>query len=238
MWWKRIKPNLFLGARSFTKNCVIGIQANEKRINTLLHESLMLATILNSHLGYDSEFTWFGHLVEISICFIVRRCREVCEESTQRGHDLEGSDGGVGLPYSGRIRRESTAGIDVAPGWGLDLVMKCVCACVYLGYRMMIMMSHESICIKWLQKLRVCCVCLFFILGCTNTVLRGPAWPSEKSRAQESVCDEGVTCLWQGAWRGSCRDLERMSSVHLWDVATGGRKRLKRERERDCIGID
>ena len=43
------------GARSFTKNCVVGIQANEKRINTLLNESLMLATILNSHLGYDSE---------------------------------------------------------------------------------------------------------------------------------------------------------------------------------------
>ncbi|KAF5377630.1 hypothetical protein D9615_005292 [Tricholomella constricta] len=42
------------GARSFTKNCVVGIQANEKRINTLLNESLMLATILNSHLGYDN----------------------------------------------------------------------------------------------------------------------------------------------------------------------------------------
>jgi fumarate hydratase class II len=32
----------------------VGIQANEKRINALLNESLMLATILNSHLGYDS----------------------------------------------------------------------------------------------------------------------------------------------------------------------------------------
>lgn len=46
---------LWLGARSFTKNCVVGIQAYEKRINNLLNESLMLATILNSHLGYDSE---------------------------------------------------------------------------------------------------------------------------------------------------------------------------------------
>ena len=45
-----------LGSRSFTKNCVVGIQANEKRINQLLHESLMLATILNSHLGYDSAY--------------------------------------------------------------------------------------------------------------------------------------------------------------------------------------
>ena len=43
------------GSRSFTKNCVVGIEANEKRIKSLLNESLMLATILNSHLGYDSK---------------------------------------------------------------------------------------------------------------------------------------------------------------------------------------
>ncbi|KAG6820379.1 hypothetical protein H0H93_001350 [Arthromyces matolae] len=42
------------GSRSFTKNCVVGIKANEQRINVLLNESLMLATILNSHLGYDN----------------------------------------------------------------------------------------------------------------------------------------------------------------------------------------
>ncbi|KAJ1301369.1 hypothetical protein OPQ81_008634 [Rhizoctonia solani] len=42
------------GSRSFTKNCVVGIEANEKRITQLLNESLMLATILNSHLGYDN----------------------------------------------------------------------------------------------------------------------------------------------------------------------------------------
>ena len=45
-----------IGSRSFTKHCVVGIQANEKRIEQLLNESLMLATILNSHLGYDSKF--------------------------------------------------------------------------------------------------------------------------------------------------------------------------------------
>jgi fumarate hydratase class II len=44
------------GSRSLTKNCIVGIQANEKRINTLLNDSLMLATILNSHLGYDSVY--------------------------------------------------------------------------------------------------------------------------------------------------------------------------------------
>ncbi|KAH6594584.1 hypothetical protein BASA50_006534 [Batrachochytrium salamandrivorans] len=39
---------------SFTKNCVVGIQANEKRIESLLHESLMLVTALNPYIGYDN----------------------------------------------------------------------------------------------------------------------------------------------------------------------------------------
>jgi fumarate hydratase class II len=34
----------------------VGIQANEQRIAHLLNESLMLATVLNSHLGYDSMY--------------------------------------------------------------------------------------------------------------------------------------------------------------------------------------
>lgn len=42
------------GCNSFTKNCVVGIQANEKRINQLLTESLMLVTALNPHIGYDN----------------------------------------------------------------------------------------------------------------------------------------------------------------------------------------
>lgn len=42
------------GARSFTKNCVVGIQANEERISKLLNESLMLITALNSRVGYDA----------------------------------------------------------------------------------------------------------------------------------------------------------------------------------------
>lgn len=42
------------GARSFTKNCVVGIEANRENIHKILNESLMLATILNSHLGYDN----------------------------------------------------------------------------------------------------------------------------------------------------------------------------------------
>lgn len=38
---------------SFTERCVAGITANEERIEKLLHESLMLVTALNPHIGYD-----------------------------------------------------------------------------------------------------------------------------------------------------------------------------------------
>jgi len=38
---------------AFNKNCVVGIIANEERISKLLHESLMLVTALNPHIGYD-----------------------------------------------------------------------------------------------------------------------------------------------------------------------------------------
>jgi fumarate hydratase class II len=40
--------------RSFTQNCVVGIEANTDRINKLLYESLMLVTALNPHIGYDN----------------------------------------------------------------------------------------------------------------------------------------------------------------------------------------
>ena len=41
-------------ARSFADNCVVGIEPNRERINQLLHESLMLVTALNPHVGYDN----------------------------------------------------------------------------------------------------------------------------------------------------------------------------------------
>ncbi|MBB6249855.1 class II fumarate hydratase [Nitrospirillum iridis] len=40
-------------AVSFTDNCVVGITANEDRIAKSLHDSLMLVTALNPHIGYD-----------------------------------------------------------------------------------------------------------------------------------------------------------------------------------------
>lgn len=39
---------------SFTDNCVVGIEPNHKRIEELLHGSLMLVTALNPHIGYDN----------------------------------------------------------------------------------------------------------------------------------------------------------------------------------------
>ncbi|MGF1560629.1 MAG: class II fumarate hydratase [Geminicoccaceae bacterium] len=42
------------GCRSFTDNCVVGIQPNRERIDQLLHESLMLVTALNPRIGYDN----------------------------------------------------------------------------------------------------------------------------------------------------------------------------------------
>jgi fumarate hydratase class II len=41
-------------SESFTDNCVIGIEPNEKNINKHLTESLMLVTALNPHIGYDN----------------------------------------------------------------------------------------------------------------------------------------------------------------------------------------
>merc|ERR1712050_669522 len=39
---------------AFTDNCVVGIEANRETIHRLLHESLMLVTALNPHIGYDA----------------------------------------------------------------------------------------------------------------------------------------------------------------------------------------
>lgn len=41
------------GADSFRLHCVEGIVANEKRIDQLMKESLMLVTALNPKIGYD-----------------------------------------------------------------------------------------------------------------------------------------------------------------------------------------
>lgn len=42
------------GCRSFTDNCVVGIEADTRRIEYLRDKSLMLVTSLNPHIGYDN----------------------------------------------------------------------------------------------------------------------------------------------------------------------------------------
>ncbi len=42
------------GCRSFADRCAVGIEPNTDRIEQLLHESLMLVTALNPHIGYDA----------------------------------------------------------------------------------------------------------------------------------------------------------------------------------------
>ncbi|MEM1150207.1 MAG: class II fumarate hydratase [Pseudomonadota bacterium] len=44
-------------AVAFTDNCVVGIQANEARIDKLMRESLMLVTALAPEIGYDNATT-------------------------------------------------------------------------------------------------------------------------------------------------------------------------------------
>ena len=90
-------------SRSFTKNCVVGIEANEKRINTLLNESLMLATILNSHLGYDSKHPDFGVNAESLWLSLRNRCRQVRKEGPQRRYYIEGEYNRSGLPDGGGV---------------------------------------------------------------------------------------------------------------------------------------
>merc|ERR1711953_410759 len=41
------------GATSFTEHCIVGIEANPKRIQEHLERSLMLVTALNPHIGYE-----------------------------------------------------------------------------------------------------------------------------------------------------------------------------------------
>jgi fumarate hydratase class II len=43
------------GASSFTENCVVGLEARPKQIQTHLERSLMLVTALNPHIGYEKS---------------------------------------------------------------------------------------------------------------------------------------------------------------------------------------
>jgi fumarate hydratase class II len=42
------------GCDSFRRNCAVGIEPNQERIQMHLENSLMLVTALNPHIGYDN----------------------------------------------------------------------------------------------------------------------------------------------------------------------------------------
>ena len=57
------------GIISFVDHCIAGIQHNESRIKQLLGDSLMLATALNKHIGYDkaAAIAYAAHHKNISL---------------------------------------------------------------------------------------------------------------------------------------------------------------------------
>ena len=77
-------------SNAFTKNCVIGIEANRDRINKLLHESLMLVTALNPHIGYDKVIFFYNLISCKLIIFIINllcvdRLQRLPKRHTKRG---------------------------------------------------------------------------------------------------------------------------------------------------------
>ena len=60
---------LATGVASFTKNCIVGIEANRDRIKEHLDNSLMLVTALNPHIGYDnaSKIAKKAHIEGLSL---------------------------------------------------------------------------------------------------------------------------------------------------------------------------
>jgi fumarate hydratase class II len=65
-------------AKSFTNNCIVGIEANRERIKEHMERSLMLVTALTPHIGYDkaSEIAKHAH----------KRGSTLREEAARLGH--------------------------------------------------------------------------------------------------------------------------------------------------------
>lgn len=55
--------------RSFNKNCAVGIEPNRDKIDSNLHNSLMLVTALNPHIGYENaaKIAKFAHKEGLSL---------------------------------------------------------------------------------------------------------------------------------------------------------------------------
>lgn len=74
------------GVRSFTDNCVVGIEPNRERIAYLLEQSLMLATALNPIVGYDkaAEIVKKAHHENLSLKEAAKQLGILSEEEFNR----------------------------------------------------------------------------------------------------------------------------------------------------------
>jgi fumarate hydratase class II len=73
-------------ADSFTRNCVVGIEANRERIKEHMERSLMLVTALAPHIGYDkaSEIAKHAHTRGSTLREEAARLGHVSEEDFDR----------------------------------------------------------------------------------------------------------------------------------------------------------
>ena len=78
-------------ARSFTDNCVVGIEADETRIRELMERSLMLVTALAPKIGYD-------------------KAAEIAKTAHKNGTTLARGGGPARLSHRRRIRPAGAAG--------------------------------------------------------------------------------------------------------------------------------
>ena len=84
-------------ARSFTDNCVVGIEADETRIRELMERSLMLVTALAPKIGYD-------------------KAAKIAKTAHANGTTLARGGGPARLSHRRRIRPAGAAGAHDAAG--------------------------------------------------------------------------------------------------------------------------
>nr|CAH7713405.1 unnamed protein product [Callosobruchus chinensis] len=71
---------------NFAEKCVVDIKANEERIKNLLNQSLMLVTILNTHIGYDNaaKIAKLAYKENITLKEAVAKLQLLTEEEFER----------------------------------------------------------------------------------------------------------------------------------------------------------
>ena len=81
------------GMVSFNDNCAVGIEVDTARVGKLEHESLMLVTALNPHIGYD-------------------KAAKIAKTAHQEGGTLKDTAIKLGYVDGGAVRRLGQAGGD------------------------------------------------------------------------------------------------------------------------------